>query len=250
MKKYLFPVLLMFLGGITFAVPSIKAGIGGCLIPGQYDYSLISLYIREKNNDNISNVDLSEIKPAAYSGFNIFAEFKLWNFMVKPQVSLSFPSKITVTYIDSSSGSTVPYSIEHKGLFIMGTTWLGPVMDLTGKSSIYLLAGPSFMYGEWRDKIDVENNTDLSRDRQYRGMGVTIPVMFGAESAVSERIGISLEVILIAQQILLETFSIENLSSSDSTYNIITFPAGSGISGVSVSPAIFMTQLSLVYRIW
>ncbi|NOY08163.1 MAG: hypothetical protein GXP33_04895, partial [Spirochaetes bacterium] len=70
MKKYLFFILFMVLGGITFAVPSIKAGIGGSLIPGQYDSSLISLYTKEKNNDNISNLDLSEIKPTAYLGFN------------------------------------------------------------------------------------------------------------------------------------------------------------------------------------
>ncbi len=250
MKKYLFFILLMVSGGIAFAVPSVKAGIGGSFMPGQYDSYLISTYIKEKNNDNITNLDLSEIKPAAYLGFSAFAEIRLWNFMVKPQVSLSFPSKPTIYYIDSSSESTVTHRIEHKALFIMGTTWMGPVMDLTGKSSIYLLAGPSFMYGEWRDKVDAENNTDLSKDRQYKGLGVTIPVMFGAESAISERIGISLEVILIAQQILLETFSRENLSSSDSTYNIITFPAGALYNGVSMTPAVFMTQISLVYRIW
>ena len=112
-----------------------------------------------------------------------------------------------------------------------------------------IFAGPSFMYGEWRDKWDVTDNTSQSKDRQYTGTGVVFPVMLGGESLITEKIGISLEVIVIAQAILLETFSKDNLDATDNTANIITFPIGSGFMGTSISPAVFKTQLSVIYHI-
>ena len=112
-----------------------------------------------------------------------------------------------------------------------------------------IFAGPSFMYGEWRDKWDVTDNTSQSKDRQYTGTGVVFPVMLGGESLITEKIGISLEVIVIAQAILLETFSKDNLDATDNTANIITFPIGSGFMGKSISPAVFKTQLSVIYHI-
>ena len=261
MKTLILILTLILLTGLIFAAPSLQAGLGGSFMPGQYDYSILSNYVDQKNNNGIQNLDPSEITPVPYYGANIFASAKMFNFLIRIDASISFPGKITVTYNDVSTGTVVPYSIEHKALLASGTLWLGPVFDFAGpagpagpagfagRGSVYLCTGPSFMYGEWRDKCDVTDNTSRSKDRQYTGTGVVFPVMLGGESLITEKIGISLEVIVIAQAILLETFSKDNLDATDNTANIITFPIGSGFMGTSISPAVFKTQLSVIYHI-
>jgi len=249
MKTLIFSLSLILLCGFLFANPSFQVGLGGSFMPGQYDYSLLSEYYKQQNNNGIEGLDSSEISPVAYYGINAFGAVQLMNFLIRLDASISFPAKITVTYNDTSTGTVVPHTIEHKALFTSGTLWLGPVIELAGRGSLYFCTGPSVLYAAWRDKLDVTDNTSLSKDRQYKGMGVILPFMLGGEGLITEKIGISLEIVMIAQSILLETFSRVNLATTDNTTDFITFPIGSYILGTSLAPPVFKTRLFVVYHI-
>jgi len=257
MKKTMFifslTVSLLVFSTFLIAQPTFQAGLGGQILPGQYDYNLLSKYLTQKNNGNIDGIDSNEVSPVTYFGVSAFGSMRISNFMIMLTGSLNFPGKITVTYNDTSSGTVVPYTVEHKALYITGTLWMGPSIDIMGKGSIYLCTGPSFMYAEWRDKVDAGETGSIdetkSKDRQYKGMGVILPFMVGGEGFITKKIGVRVELIMLAQQIMLETFSKTKLSDTDSTYDLITFPIGFGTAGSATTPAIFLTRLSLVYHI-
>ncbi|GEM_PF-5163234 len=176
-------------------------------MPGQYYFALLFNYIDMKNNTGIELLDSNEVMPVTYLGVNVFASIRISNLMIMLFGSLNHPNKITIAYEDTG----VPYTIEHKALFLTGTIWMGLVIDIMNKGSIYLCTGLSFMYGEWRDKVDAGEAGSLianqSKDRQYKGMGIIFPFMLGSEGLITKKIGVGLDLIMITQQIMLETFS-------------------------------------------
>ena len=252
MKKTIFLVCLVVSSLVlcTFltAQPTFQVGLGGQMMPGQYDFALLSNYVDMKNNNGIELLDSDEVTPVTYMGVNAFASIHASNLMLMLSGSLNYPNKISITYDDTSSGTGVPHTIEHKALFLTTTLWIGPSIEIMNRGSIYLCTGPSFLYGEWGDKVDA-GEANQSKDRQYKGMGIIFPFMLGGEGLMTRKIGVGLDLIMIAQQIILETFSKKNFDATDNTYNLITFPIGSGTLLFGTNPVIFLTRLSLVYHI-
>ncbi len=83
MKKiaifFIFMVTTIF---SLFSLPPIETGIGGFFMPGQYDYTLITLYTNSQNNNGIENLTPDEIQPVNYIGLTIHSAVELYGFMI------------------------------------------------------------------------------------------------------------------------------------------------------------------------
>ncbi len=245
MKKII--IFLVFMTTTTllaFSLPPIEIGIGSFFMPGQYDYNLITLYTKNKNNDGIENLTSDEIQPTGYIGLNFHASVEMYSFMLKPEITLAIPTKTTIDYIDTSTGTTVPHTIEHKALLVTVCPWIGPVINGKNLGAFYILLGPYLIYAEWRDRVTVGENQSGSYDRQYKGFGVTFPILIGGKTFITKNIGITLEGIVLGQQILIESFNKDDTTASQSTWKILPFPAGT-----FYTPVTLVLQIGIIYRL-
>ncbi len=244
MKKIIISLIFMISTTLLlFSLPPIELGVGGFFMPGQYNFTLIGLYTREMNDQGIETLDEGEIQPINYIGLNINGSVELYGFVLKPQFTLAIPTKTTITYTDTSTGTTVPHTIEHKALLLTGCPWIGPIIHMGEKNSVYLLIGPYLIYSEWRDKETVGDNEPTSKDRQYFGFGITFPLLIGVEKLMTDHIGISLEGIVSGQQILIKSYGKDSLAASQQTWDILPFP-----TGTFYNPLTLILQFSVVYR--
>ncbi len=244
MKKAIISLIFIIITTLSlFSLPPIEVGIGTFFMPGQYDYNLITLYTKEQNNNGIENLSLDEVQPINYIGVNLHASVEMYGFMLKPEITLALPTRVTIDYLDKSTSTTVPYTIEHKSLFVAGCPWVGPVVEGKNLGSFYILFGPYLIYAEWRDRETVGDNLPNSSDRQYRGFGLTFPVLIGGRKFITRNIGISVEGIVLGQQILIQSFDKDNIAASESTWKILPFP-----TGIFYNPLTLILQFSVIYR--
>ena len=243
MKKILFILtcLLLFLSAPLSADSLFTAGVGLSFMPGMYDTNLLGLYDDQLNNGSIEQLDLSEIQPVSYYGLHISGQLN-WKFLLaRLSFLLQVPDRITYSYLDSG----VSHTVEQKALFLNSTLWIGPRINITEKGSLYAAVGSSLLYGEWRDKVDVESSPVNSRDRQYAGFGFVFPLLLGLEIKGNDHWGAALEGVIFNQQIAIKTYSKVNFISVSSEHESVLFPS-TGIMGLF--PYAYWLQLSIMYH--
>ncbi len=99
------------------------------------------------------------------------------------------------------------------------------------------------MYAEWRDREIVDDSESSSSDRQYNGFGVTFPLLLGGRKFITKNLGFSLEGIILAQQILIESHGKDNFAASQATLRILPFPRG-----IFYNPLTLILQFSAIYK--
>ena len=240
MKKMVFILFFLLTALFIYSDSGFSAGAGVSHIPGINDPTLITM------KDKADNGEIQGFSPDStkidFNGLYVFGQFT-WNWiMLRASFQTSFPSAAGYSYTETISETVTVKTYEHKQLLILGTLWIGPAIKVSDKGFIYACIGPSFMYGEYRDKI-TENDNSI-RDRQYTGYGFIIPVLIGVEGKISSLISLAVETIFLSQQIILETNSPPNNTdpASDPVHTSMLFP---GLSFLSMP---YQLQLSLIFH--
>ena len=232
---------------------SFSAGLGPVYMPGAPDPLRLALYDDQLNNAGVEGLEAKEIRQVDYLGFHLFGQVNTGFFMTRLSVTAALPTLSSYTYLDDSGGTEVPVSVEHKAGLVYGTLWLGPRLEFAGAGSIYFCIGPTYLYAQWRDKVEVQDDPGLSKDRQYIGSGAVLPVLFGVEALVSDRIGLSLEAAFFGQQIVISTFGKPDFDAADSEHDSLPFPFSSYLDlfstalGSAAFP--FWIQLAVSYHL-
>jgi hypothetical protein len=223
-KRVLFGVsILLFLAASAAgAQASFSFGAGLLMIPGTYDPTLLGKYDSLYNNSGVTLINPATPQTQGIGGFNAYAQISLYGIMARLSMILGGGIGLEYYWDEASVRTTVSDRI----LIAAGTLWLGPFVDIADKGSIYACIGPTYLYGEYRDKTIIGDYATGSSDRQYGGAGFVVPFMVGVEARPVRWLGISVECIGLGQQVILSTDSKPTLDAVDVEHDSMLFPTG------------------------
>lgn len=240
-KRVLSTALLFVLATAAWAAPTFGLGGGLLFLPGTYDPVLLTKYDSLNNDAGVTLVNPGSPPPRFYGGVRAFAEVRWLGILARLDGALASESGIQFYYDQSGSR----FNVLDESLLVSATLWAGPCLSVGDAGSVYACVGPSWMYGEYRKKQQVDGNDAESWDRQFTGSGFVFPVMVGAEVRVLPALGIALEGVYLGQQIVIQTTGKENFASATAVdHESMLFPG----FGLFSQPAAFWIQLSATWH--
>jgi hypothetical protein len=224
MKKRIVSVCVLLGLSLTSlsAQPSFSAGAGLFGVPGTYDPAYLEKYENYQNSGTVTLMNPASPELQSIVGFHAFVQVSWFGFMARASAMLGGGTGLTYYYDETGIGRV---TVDDRLLIAAGTLWIGPIFEVSGKGAVYACLGPTYLYGEYRDKQTVEGNDALSWDRPPRGGGFVLPVMVGVEVRPLPWLGVAVECVALGQQVLLSTISKENQAAPDTEYISMLFPA-------------------------
>ncbi len=224
MKKMFFVgcVLLVFSAAALAAQPSFSAGIGLLEVPGLFDSNLLAKYDSLANNAGVTLVNPASPQAQSIMGFHAMAQTTWSGFMARVSVMLGNGMGLTYYYDEPPSGRV---TVDNRLLMAATTLWIGPIVEVAQLGSAYVCLGPTYLYGEYRDKKTVEGRDDLSWDRQYGGGGIVVPLMVGVEVRPLRWLGVAVEGVALGQQVIITTTSKADLAAAGVEHDSKLFPS-------------------------
>lgn len=246
MKKFL--VLALALSAAALAAqPSFSAGVGLMAAPGSYDPDWVSKYLELQNAGTVTLINPATPQRQSLTGVQAFAQLSWSGLMARAAFLLAGGSGLSYYYDETGTGRV---TVDDRALMVASTLWLGPVLELPGSGSVYFCLGPTYLYGEYRDKTTYADSDSTSWDRQYGGGGFVLPLMLGVETRPMDWLGIAVEGIVLTQQVRLSTTSKPTLGSTSVEQDEILFPTcvPSALSSLLPLPLGFWLQATVSYR--
>jgi hypothetical protein len=239
MKKIaiFFFIVICATSAVASTQPSFSVGLGALEFPGLYDPVLLSKLDSLHNNAGVTLVNPTTPEPQSILGFNGFAQVTWFGFMARAGAMIGYGRGLTYSYDEAG----VRVSVDDRLLLVAGTLWVGPILEVPEIGAVYVCLGPTYLYGEYRDKQTVEGIDASSWDRQYAGGGFALPVMVGAEARPLPWLGIGVEVGALSQQVVVTTSSKENLAAAGVTNSSMLVPS----MFYGFMPAVFWAQLQV-----